>query len=375
MKNLWTILPPFLADTFGLMDTVSNTDGLVLIDDSAGYKNMPTMDGRDVRMICSDIRMEDVINGTKKKILSAWRRQGAEFSPAFVILCAAPASSMIGTDLDDAAEEIARMGGIPAAAVNISGHKTYDNGVSKAQEAMAKLLLKQQETVDGSFNVIGENGIDRSRQSADELFRWLLLQGKERGLSVMTRWCMESSAHELESASAASVNLVTTVSGLAAAKYMKNVYGIPYIAAVPFGKTWGSMVMDALKTGVQPCIKEHAEESPKVLVIGEQFMANAVRATLKLDYGMSGIQVASFFMMEKSLMQAKDKRLKCEDDLKQLIGSGDYKIIIGDELFKTFVPEHVKFISYPCRAFIMPADEEDHMLAGDYLNNWMDERI
>lgn len=76
MKNLWKILPPFLADTFGVMDTVGGTDGLVLIDDSAGYRNMPTAEGRNVRMICSDIRMEDVISGTRKKILDIWKKEG-----------------------------------------------------------------------------------------------------------------------------------------------------------------------------------------------------------------------------------------------------------------------------------------------------------
>lgn len=371
MKNLWKVLPPFLSDTFGLLETVNNTDGLMLIDDSAGYRNVPVSGRFESRSICSNIRMEDVINGTKKKILDVWQKQGAGFDPAFVLLCAAPASSMIGTDLEDTAEEISRIGNVPAASVNISGHKTYDYGISKGLEAIAKLLLTQKETKSGSFNILGENGIDRSSDAIDGLCSWIDAQAADRDMSILTKWCVRTDAAQLQNASAAAVNLVTTISGLAAAKYMQKTFGIPYVAAAPLGKTWSAMVMDSLKSG--EVLTTTADPEPKrILIIEEQLRANAIRATLRLDYGMSGIQVASFFMMDKTLMENGDKRLKYEEDLIKLLNEGSYDLIIGDELFKAFAPENAVFLSLPCRAFIVPPQEEAPLLHGEQLNRWLD---
>lgn len=371
MKNLWKILPPFLSDTFGLLETVNNTDGLMLIDDSAGYRNVPVTGKFESRSICSNIRMEDVINGTKKKILDIWNKQGNSFDPSFVLLCAAPASSMIGTDLDDAAEEISRIGNIPAASVNISGHKTYDYGISKGLEAIAKLLLSQRETQNGAFNILGENGIDRSDDAINALTSWIGGEASARSMSPLTKWCVRTDAAQLQSASAAEANLVTTISGLAAAKYMQKAFRIPYVAAAPLGKTWSRMVMDSLKNKETPATA--ADQEPKrILIIEEQLRANAIRATLRLDYGMSGIQVASFFMMDKTLMESGDKRLKYEEDLQKLLSEGSYDLIIGDELFKVFAPENAAFLSLPCRAFIVPPTQDAPLLHGEELNRWLD---
>ena len=61
---------------------------------------------------------------------------------------------------------------------------------------------------------------------------------------------------------------------------------------------------------------------PHILILGEQLTANAIRNTLQHAYKMGGTHVATFFTFEKSLSRPGDKRLKSEDDLKDLLHSG-----------------------------------------------------
>ncbi|MGN0999768.1 MAG: hypothetical protein ACI4PO_09470, partial [Faecousia sp.] len=38
MKNLWTVLPPLLADNFGFLEAVNASDGCGVIDDSGEFR-------------------------------------------------------------------------------------------------------------------------------------------------------------------------------------------------------------------------------------------------------------------------------------------------------------------------------------------------
>jgi nitrogenase molybdenum-cofactor synthesis protein NifE len=374
MKNLWRSIPPFLSDTFGLLDTINNTDGLAVIDDSSGYHSTAGYNAGQSRMICSNVRMADVITGTRQKILDVYDNEGTRIDHEFVLLSAAPGSSMIGTDLDDAADEISRKGGKPAAALKTSGHKTYDNGISQAQETMSKLLLTEAAPkIENSVNIIGENGIDHPGTASEQLLSFAEAELKKRGLELLTVWCKNSTAENLKKASSATANLVTTVSGIAAAKDMKKRFAIPYVAAAPLGKSWSKLVCDALVSGTVPVAESSDNSGKRVLIIGEQLTSNAIRATLRLDYGISDVTCASFFSMDKSLMEDGDKRMRYEDDVKTLIKEGGYDIIIGDEYFEVLSHDDAKFVSLPSKAFIVPSSSDEvPALAGDELNHWLD---
>ncbi len=380
MKNLYKYLPPFLADTFGFQEIVDTTDGMGILDDCAPYKGRVSRTDinepyRGSRMVCSSIRMEDVIGGTKSKLVDAFRKHHRSYDPAFVLISNAPVSSMIGTDLEDVTDTITAESGIPAACVDLAGHKYYDHGLSQTMLALAKLLVKPtEETIPHSVNLIGGNAIDWSAQTLREIRSWIT----KRGFHIVSLWGGQERADNLKQAAKAELNLVLTVSGLATAKWMEQEFGIPYLAAAPFGTDWCARLRCAMCYPDQKDVLTLPEDTaePHILIVGEQLTANAIRNTLQHAYKMGGTHVATFFTFEKSLSRPGDKRLKSEDDLKTMLHSGTYDLVIGDKELSVLAPESVRWVDLPHGAIRFDYEGEGFpSLIYSNLNFWLDSAL
>ena len=380
MKNLLKYLPPFLADTFGFQEIIDVTDGMGILDDCSAYKGKVSRTDihepyRGSRLVCSWIRMEDVIGGTKAKLMETFRKSYKEFDPSFVLVSNAPVSSMIGTDLEDVTDAITAESGIPAASIDLTGHKYYDHGLSKTMLALAKLLVEPaEEKIPHSVNLIGGNAIDWSAQTLREIRSWIT----KRGFHIVSQWGGTERAANLKQAAKAEFNLVLTVSGLATAKWMEKEFGIPYIAAAPFGTDWCARLRCAMCYPDQKDVLELPEDTnpPHILILGEQLTANAIRNTLQHAYKMGGTHVATFFTFEKSLSRPGDKRLKSEDDLKDLLHSGTYDLVIGDKELSVLAPEGVRWVDLPHGAIRIDYEGEGFpSLIYSNLNFWLDSAL
>ncbi len=88
MKNLYQYLAPFLADTFGFQEVVDCTDGMGILEDCSPYKGAASRASSKAgrpgpsRLVSSNIRMEDVIGGTKNRLLEAFRTNAEHYRPA-----------------------------------------------------------------------------------------------------------------------------------------------------------------------------------------------------------------------------------------------------------------------------------------------------
>ena len=377
MKNLYKYLPPFLADTFGFQEIIDVTDGMGILDDCAPYKGKVSRTDvaepyRGSRMVCSNIRMEDVIGGTKAKLMEAFRKNYKAFDPAFVLVSNAPVSSMIGTDLEDVCDTITAESGIPAASVDLAGHKYYDHGLSETMLALAKRLVEpSEEKIPHSINLIGGNAIDWSAQTLREIRSWIT----KRGFHIVSQWGSPERAANLKQAAKAELNLVLTTSGLATAKWMEREFDIPYIAAAPFGTDWCARLRCAMCYPDQKDVLVLPEDTqaPHILIVGEQLTANAIRNTLQHAYKMGGTHVATFFTFDKSLSRPGDKRLKSEDDLKAMLHSGIYDLVIGDADLSVLAPEGVRWIDLPHGAIRVDYEGEGFpSLIYSNLNFWLD---
>ena len=378
MNNLYKYLPPFLADTFGFQEVIDVTDGMGILDDCSGYKGRVSRTDISApyagsRMVTSWIRMEDVIIGTKGKLLEAFRSSHKELNPSFVLLSTAPVASMIGTDLEDVADTITQESGIPAASVELGGHKYYDHGISETLLALAKLLVEPtDEKIPHSLNLIGGNAVDWSAQTLRDIRMWAL----KHNFVVVSQWGGRERAENLKQAAKAEINLVTSVSGLATAKWMEREFGIPYVAAVPFGINWATRIRYALQFKDDPnVLKLPADDrDPHILIIGEQLTSNAIRNTLQYHYNMGAAHVVTFFNFEKSLSRPGDKRLKSEDALKDLLHSGTYDLVIGDAELSVLAPEGLRWIDLPHGAIRFNYEGEGFpKLLYHNLNCWLDE--
>ncbi len=374
MKNLYQYLAPFLADTYGFQEIIDVTDGMGVLDDCSPYKGSA---GRiDIaepyggsRMVSTGIRMEDVIGGTKEKILEAFRHGRGRFDPAFVLVSTSPVSSMIGTDMEDVADTIRRESGLPAGSVDLGGHKYYDHGISETLLALAKLLVEPAgERLSGGVNLVGGNAIDWTAENVRGVHRW----AEESGFSVLSQWGGGERAENLRRAAGAGVNLVTAMSGLEAARWLEREFGTPYVAAAPFGESWSGRVAEALRTQAQPQLPP--DKGPAtVLIIGEQLMANAIRSTLNLDYGIHGVDVATFFTFDKALANPGDRRVKGEEGLRACVQAGGYSLIIADPDLRCLAPEDCGWIDLPHGAICYEySGDAFPRLAGGELNRWLD---
>ena len=172
---------------------------------------------------------------------------------------------------------------------------------------------------------------------------------------------------------AASMNVVLTVSGLKAAKYLHQQFGTPYVTMAPFGEKWSELLIERIRG--QQLIESDIpkEEDPQLLIVGEQLMANAIRETLMREYGIKRIQVASFYKLSKELAAPHDIRIRDEDDAKKIFGEGNYRMIIADPLLKMLSPKTVKWLDLPHKVFSLYGETKQlPMLLGKQLNEWLE---
>jgi hypothetical protein len=432
MKNLWTVLPPLLSDNFGFVEVVRKSDGLGIIDDSGEYRlggsggghggrggkggdfhkrpfdgSIPNQrdgaaswhghgeghgegrgeghgdfhGGRDGhggggrhggtdRVVVSGADSQDVVNGTKDKLIEAFQRGQSRYDPKFVLFSAGPCGAMIGTDLDDVSHTVGDNYNIPAASVELTGQKLYDYGISKTLETLVKLLTKPSEKKNGVINILGATALDFSDEDITALTAW----ANSIGFEVNAVLGSSVTSDAIEKISSAQVNLVVTAAGLTAARYLEKKYGTPFVAAAPLGADLQKKLSDALKEGasVSPVFSEVDADT---LIIGEQFIANSVREALITKGICENADVASFFTLDKAFSSKNDKKLRSEDDLSALINSGKYKRIIADPLMKNLLTVNTTWIDLPHRAFNTYDTVSGISLVGDKLDSWISDNL
>ena len=390
MKNLWTVLPPLLSDNFGFIELVKGSDGCGIIDDSGDYRlggshgdghgsgHAGGRDGREgrhhgdgfhrdgkmrggkggkgaARVMVSGADAQDVTVGTREKLLQAFRDANARYNPNFALFSAGPCGAMIGTDLSEIAESVAKEYGIPAAAVDLTGQKTYDVGISRTTEAMAKLLAEDCDVVPGTVNILGATALDWAAEDVSGVKAW----AERQGYQVLAQPGGIVTAQQMKQMGKAQLNLVTTVSGMAAAKYLQNRFGTPYLAAAPFGMAYGN----APQTDA---------ENADVLIIAEQFTANTIRSALESKKMAKGADVATFYQLDKSCARSGDKRIRGEESARELLNSGKYRTVIADPLLRPLLRSDCKWIDLPHKALNTSGEGAAISLLGSNLDNWLE---
>lgn len=426
MKNLWTTLPPLLSDNFGLIEVVNASDGCAVIDDSGDFRldgshGVGPGEGRrdrgfdggfggryserggsggrgggpggrgggpgergggrgghggrrggkggSSRIAVSGASSQDVTTGTREILLQTFRDVQARCDPRFVLFSAGPCGAMIGTDLAEIAETVSRDEQIPAMAVDLTGQKTYDVGISKTTEALVKLLALPAEKTPGALNILGATPLDWAAADVGGVRDWAVRQGYQ----VLAQPGGSVTRAQLEVMGKAQCNLVTSVSGLAAARYLQTKFGTPYVAAAPFGLEQCGSLARLLEGGSQPESTERA--GAEALIIGEQFTANAVREALERKGIVPSADVATFFLLDKAYARGGDRKIKGEADARALLNSGKYRLIAADPLLRPLLQESCRWIDLPHRVLNLYTKTEGISLLGSGLDNWLEQHV
>lgn len=342
MNQLSIYLPPFAGDYSGVCSALFEFNCLVVIDDAAcctrNYINCdePRWSESRKTTFSSRLRTIEAVLGDEERLISQTVNAVAQLKPDFTAIVSTPVPSIIGRDMDGIARDVEAHSGIPALGFDTTGFQYYDRGVSAAILAMVKHFARTpSEPVPGSVNILGLTPLDFSANGNSMLIRNML---EENGLTVQCSLLMQTSLDQIQGASSAEVNLVVSQSGWTAAEYMREQFGIPYVAATPLGTEFSQTVITALKQSAGDKQNRILNTSGRdasgknILIIGDQVIANSIRTALVQKGCQENVTVASFFGMNPELTASGDVRLNSERQLIGMLKSGVYQVLIADPL-------------------------------------------
>jgi nitrogenase molybdenum-cofactor synthesis protein NifE len=358
MKGLYKILPPFAPDYSGVCAVLFELGGLVVVYDAGGCAfnvtnyDEPRWYGSSVAILSASLREIEAVIGDDEKLLKKIEDSVRILRRSFVAILGSPASMVIGTDYQALADIISKRTGLPALAFNTNGLKYYDQGAAMAFEALARRCIKPVcSAANKLVNIIGATPLDIGNQrNMQNLVEKLV----EAGCKEVLCWGMGTTLQEIEEKAAqAHLNIVVSNAGLMAARYMQQMYKIPFLAGIPIGHAPSLRFIAEVRSLLGLMERSYTIESlpassRNALVIGEQVMGNSIRTCLSMDFGIDQVTVASFFSMDDALTEAGDIFLEDEDDLTALANKHRYNYVIGDPLYKKILSSAGNcFIDFP----------------------------
>ena len=148
--------------------------------------------------------------------------------------------------------------------------------------------------------------------------------------------------------------LVLSQSGLAAAEYLYEAFGIPYVCGVPYGSAFSAALADALRTAAEngthacPCTLRGGS-GKTVTVIGEAVSAGSLAAQLNL----TGYRANVICPLPHADMLLADGESDAfaERDMACVLAEMQPDAVIADPLYRFILPEGTQHIELPHTAF------------------------
>lgn len=357
IENAYRIIPVYTADVSGVCSALFELGGMTVMHDPSGCNSTyNTHDetrwyDQDSLIYISGLTEIDAVMGNDRKLIDDVIDAANRLHPKFITLCGSPVPFLNGTDFNALARIIEGETSIPAFAVETNGTHDYVQGAGKALEKIAERFIKKPERkTEKTVNVLGMTPLDYASPDSVASMREIL---ESAGLTVQSVWAMGDSLDTLSLSGEASVNLVVSQTGMAAAKYMEKHFQIPYVAGVPLGPV-KDIVIEELKNAEKEkkskilCNQRKPNRQPEVVIIGEPVTGGSLAWAVSEKYGCSA---RLFTPMEKSqeLLAKGDLLLRGEAAMEQALT--DVKYIVADPLYAPVCPEKSTFYELPHAAF------------------------
>ena len=357
IENAYRIIPVYTADVSGVCSALFELGGMTVMHDPSGCNSTyNTHDetrwyDQDSLIYISGLTEIDAVMGNDRKLIDDVIDAANRLHPKFITLCGSPVPFLNGTDFNALARIIEGETSIPAFAVETNGTHDYVQGAGKALEKIAERFIKKPERkTEKTVNVLGMTPLDYASPDSVASMREIL---ESAGLTVQSVWAMGDSLDTLSLSGEASVNLVVSQTGMAAAKYMEKHFQIPYVAGVPLGPV-KDIVIEELKNAEKEkkskilCNQRKPNRQPEVVIIGEPVTGGSLAWAVSEKYGCS---VRLFTPMEKSreFLAEGDLLLRGEAAMEQALA--DAKYIVADPLYAPVCPEKSVFYELPHAAF------------------------
>ena len=229
------------------------------------------------------------------------------------------------------------------------------------------------------MNILGATPLDLPAKGCiSAIWAWAGRFGFEKGASLS----LETSLEEITRAGEASVNLVVSYGGLAAARLLRKRFGTPYVVGIPFGTRFSELLGRQLREIFFGSIStlESAKPVKEILrsaqndrrfdsegvssyyntavlrvsgdeplfIVGESVFAASFAAAVELEQGIP-TKVLCPVDTEDWLLRPGDLRVESEDDL--ILHLSNARKIAADPLFRPLAPKAANFYDLPHTAF------------------------
>ena len=342
MKDMRMILPPLASDTAGACSMLFESGGLTVIHDAAGSTEVfiTFEEQRDLdacRTVGSQLSQVEAVTGNDQIILDRITTELERRPAPFATIVGTPVPFTICIDLEGIAAEAEERTGTPVFSVGAGGFQLYHKGAGEALKKLVQRLTPPEGTPEeGRVNLLGAFPMDFSSAELEGIRESLLAAGAGKVCSLT----MNGSLDEVTSPALSHRNIVLSLSGLPAAKWMKTRYGIPYVVGVPFDKESAERLLNGEKTSVpQP------ETGKKVLILAESVFAaslaqlcrkRGLRATAGLAEGvLPGWKPEGDYVFPET-----------EAQLQKLLAE-DWDLIVADPLYRLLLPPDSKAVFLP----------------------------
>ena len=404
MRIVKRVLSTYSADNFGVCSALYELGGLVVMHDASGCNSTynthdePRWYDMDSMVFISGLTEKDAIFGNDEILVRNLCETAEKLQPKFVCICGGPLPHIIGTDFRAVAKAVSRRTGLPCFGIQTNGMDAYTSGAGEAFACLVDLMEKSPCRESGSdekikVNLLGATPLDFSLNGSVQAIQELL---EEHGFAVRSTWAMGDTLENLLSSGDADVNLVISATGFAAAKKMRERFGIPYVIGCPVGRAAAERVVSQLgqaagsKNSADGSTQSHEENDAdkfEILLIGEPVMMKSMAETLRacgtLKFGEDGCEEEKEFSVRiispmrglpREIAEGTDE-IVLEDELREACRRAD--LVIADPLYARLLPEAPeKFIKLPHVAYSGRFYEKEiPVLVGERLDMWLEEKL
>ena len=318
MRGLRKYLTPFAPDQSGAVSVLYELGGIIVICDAGGCTgnvcgfDEPRWFERKSAVFSAGLRDMDAILGRDDRLVAKFVDAAEKVEAGFAAVIGTPVPAVIGTDYQALKRMCEKKTDLPVLAVNTDGMELYDGGERKAYLELFKVFAREKLPVEtGRVGILGMTPQDVSDlKAADKLREKFKSQGHQA-----VCYGMGDGLDEVKKASSVEKNIVVSPAALECARYLEKTFGTPYEVGYPL---------------VEELVPDMEYAGKKILIVQQQVMAGSIRAELRKRGGDGKITVASWFSMEKDLLEEGDVSLKDEEDYMELVEKGRYDVIFAD---------------------------------------------
>ncbi|MBR4741506.1 MAG: hypothetical protein IK079_01220, partial [Desulfovibrio sp.] len=183
MLETCSILPTYAADTSGVCSALYELKGMIVVHDASGCNSTystfdePRWFDMPSHIFISGLtEMEAILGEDAQRLIHDVCTHAKNLAPNFIVLINSPMPLLIGTDLEEVANEITARSHIPCMAIKTTGMAPYTTGLSHGWCTLAKHFVHASpKTKQPSVNLLGLSPLDFSDpKTVEHLRAWLI---------------------------------------------------------------------------------------------------------------------------------------------------------------------------------------------------------